>query len=101
MRKKTFPPLLQQAFKKNDVALTQTVSLTGSRVKYFYPAPREIISEGFWTKKSFTILSPIIHMMPPRAPKSMWAAVIFGTPASIPTQTDYGNGYRTTKYSRE
>jgi hypothetical protein len=76
MLKKTFPPLLKAAFKKNNVDLSTNnitftvpgntnISTTGSRVKCYYPSPKEIKNGGFWTKKSPCILHAIVHQLPP------------------------------------
>jgi hypothetical protein len=66
MRKKTFPPLLKAALDKNAAEIPAiNISTTASKVKCYYPSPKEIRADGFWTKKSPSILYGIRNQLPP------------------------------------
>jgi hypothetical protein len=80
-----------------------TVS-TGGRVKYWYIDINNPRHKAFWEKKSPGILHAIRHQLP--KPKYLLDAVSMDTAKApgfhniIQTDTDYGNGYKTKKYSR-
>lgn len=105
MLKKTFPSLLKRAFDNNNTSLTvNPASVTtftfanitgiGSKVRCYYPSPKHMEDNGFWTRKSPVILKSVLHQLPP--PKIYTAEFLLDLFSQV--HTDYGNGYKTVKY---